>query len=160
MNDANQIKEDSFVRRNHLLEQFADNGIEKSISESEFSTKYGQGHQVFTMKNINSFVADATKEGASDEIVKGIEDQLQTLTKVVVKTANGYESRFVREEAAAATDDVSKGEESSTIEDDLSTEDTNVSKGESNFEEEGDDAEKSEDGDADDADNEEEEEEA
>jgi hypothetical protein len=144
MNEANQIKEDSFVKRNHLLEQFADNGIEKAISEEEFSAKYGQGHQIFTMKNINSFVADATKEGASDEIVKGIEGELKTLSKVVVKTATGYDARFVREEK----EDLSKGEgsEENTEEQedneeeqentDLSTDDSTVSKGESDFEEE------------------------
>ena len=114
-NEIKTIQEDSFKRKNHLLDQFADNGIEKSISEGDFEAKYGQGHQVFTMAGINKFVAEATGENPTDEVVKGIEDELSSLSKVVVKTENGYESRFVREEKEAEA--VSKGEE-----DDASTE--------------------------------------
>lgn len=102
------IKEEEFVRRNNLLEQFHENGIEKAISEEDFVKKYGQGHEIFTMPKINQFVATATKDGVSDEIVKGIEDQLSTLSKVVVKTENGYESRYIRE--VKAEDNLSKGE--------------------------------------------------
>lgn len=112
--DFNYIKEGEFKRRNHLLEQFEDNGLEKAIDENEFNNKFGQGHQVFTMEGINKFVEAATKEGATDEVVKGIEDELKTLSKVVVKTESGYESRYVREvaeEGAEGDDSVEKGEE-------------------------------------------------
>lgn len=133
------IKDEEFKRRNHLLEQFADNGIEKAISQDEFNAKYGEGHQVFTMEGINNYIAAKTAEGATDEVVKGIEDELTTLSKVVVKTDNGFESRFVRTTPA----DLEKGEgagegaeESAEASEEASEED-GVEKGEADSEEDG-----------------------
>jgi len=111
MEDFNYIKEEEFKRRNHLLEQFEDNGLEKAISQEEFNTKYGIGHQVFTMEGINKFVENATKEDASDEVVKAIEDELKTLSKVVVKTDEGFEARYVREEVIAKGEDGDEDDE-------------------------------------------------
>lgn len=101
------IKEGEFERRNHLLEQFQDNGIEKAISQEEFDTKF-EKHSVFSGGALSKYVNDRKEnEGDTEEVLKSIQNEFEALTKVVVKTDRGFEARFVK---APESEDVEKGE--------------------------------------------------
>lgn len=113
--DNFNIRDAEFKRRSVLLEQFADNGLEKAISSAEFDKKYGQGYQVFSTENINRFLTETTAEHdpgtVPEELVKGLQNELSTLTKIVVQTENGYVTRFVKEiSQESAPADISKGD--------------------------------------------------
>ena len=94
--DARNMGEE---KRKQILSHFGEKDtIDKAISFDEFDEKYGAGHEVFTVKNINDYIAKATEEDSSDEIVKAIEDELTGLEKVFVKSEGSsvVEPRYVR----------------------------------------------------------------
>jgi len=129
--DFQYIKESEFARRNHMLETFSDSELSKAISKSDFDQKYGTDHEVFTMDGINKFVEAATKEGATNELVKSIENEFTSLSKIIVKGEDGqFSTLYVREKIEKGEtneeESVEEGEESSTEE---STEETSTEEG-------------------------------
>lgn len=88
-------------RRKNILSHFGvEDNVEKALSKDDFNEKYGVGHDVFTIQDLNKFETES-KEGAEnvEEVSKAIEAEFKTLSPVLVKgTVNGsVETVFVRE---------------------------------------------------------------
>lgn len=105
--DFTYIKDQEFAKRNHVLSSVSDAEVNTSITQAEFDSKYGEGHETFTKEGINDYVT-ATTEGVevvTDEIVENISKELATLDRVVVQQGDSqYDVMFVRAEAAAETE--------------------------------------------------------
>lgn len=94
-------------RRKNILAHFGvEDNMEKALSKDDFNERYGVGHDVFTIQDLNKFETEA-KEGAEnvEEVSKAIEAEFKTLSPVLVKgTVNGaVETVFVRESKVEET---------------------------------------------------------
>ena len=74
-------------KRVHLLHTFGvEDAVEKSITLGDFNEKYGEGHDVFSIADVENFEVDARKaDGNTEEISKAIESEFATLSPVIVK---------------------------------------------------------------------------
>mgnify|MGYP003653533902 CR=1 FL=1 len=82
--DFTYIKDQEFAKRNHVLNSVSDAEVNTSITQAEFDSKYGEGHETFTKEGINDYVT-ATTEGVevvTDEIVENISKELATLDNI------------------------------------------------------------------------------
>jgi hypothetical protein len=72
----------------------------KSITTEEFNAKYGEGHQVFTVKDLVKFSDDARAVEGADlgEVTKAIDEELSTLNAVIVNNEGKVSTLYVREE--------------------------------------------------------------
>lgn len=103
------------AKRKVLLNSFGiEDAVEKSITTEEFTSKYGEGHDIFSVKDVESFeVAAKAADGNTDEVCKAISEEFATLSPVLVKgTEDNVSLVYVRESKAPEGSNSIEGEES------------------------------------------------
>lgn len=67
--------------------------LEKAITPQEFKVEYSTGHEVFDAQSLSKYVTDSmaqsTEENPAQDILKGLEDEFNTLTPIFVKEGEG-----------------------------------------------------------------------
>lgn len=102
------------AKRVHLLNTFGvEDAVQKSITLNDFNEKYGEGHDVFSTADVESFEVEARKaDGNTDEVSKAIESEFATLSPVIVKGVDEKLTLVYVRESKAPEATAEAGEES------------------------------------------------